>query len=281
MVRALLVCFALAAPCAVGTAASAQPVAGAESARAAKAASQTQRDSVYRLYRAYFLREPSAAELTYWADRYANGNATLASISDFFARSNEFKNRYGSLTNAQFVDLVYQNVLGRPADAAGRAHWIAQLDKGQSRGSVMIGFSESGEFVKATGTTSPNASPWSSEQLAGITAVNGARNGQGLGSLSANAQAMVKAQRWAEHMAATGVLEHTGGGTNLDPSGISGWCGLAENVGYGATIESVEVAFMNSAIHRRNTLGSWTQVGIGVAHRGPYVYITQIFFRPC
>jgi hypothetical protein len=42
---------------------------------------------------------------------------------------------------------VYRNVLGRDADAAGRAHWLEQLRRGMSRGGVMVQFSESPEFI--------------------------------------------------------------------------------------------------------------------------------------
>jgi hypothetical protein len=59
---------------------------------------------------------------------------------------------YGSLTDARFVELVYSNVLGRVADAGGSGHWQAQLAAGLSRGQMMIGFSQSGELVLATGT---------------------------------------------------------------------------------------------------------------------------------
>ncbi len=256
-------------------------------AAATKAATRAQEDSVFRLYRAYFLRDPKPAEVAYWANRYSSGAALLGSISEFFARSSEFKNRYGALTNAQFVDLVYKNVLGRAADTGGRAHWIAQLDRGQSRGSVMIGFSESSEFVRATGTSSPSTgggssvSPWSSDQTSAMAAVNSSRQSQGKGALKAHAQAMAKAQAWAERMARTGVLEHTGGGSNVDPSGITGWCQIGENVGWGSSISSIQAEFMGSAIHRGNMLGDFTHVGVGVATKNGKIYIIQIFVKAC
>ena len=42
--------------------------------------------------------------------------------------------------------LVYQNVLGREPDAAGQAHWVGQLQRGLSRGALMLQFSESAEY---------------------------------------------------------------------------------------------------------------------------------------
>ena len=42
------------------------------------------------------------------------------------------RTRYGSLTNRQFVETVYLNVLGRPGDAGGNAnYWTGQLYWGQ------------------------------------------------------------------------------------------------------------------------------------------------------
>ncbi len=110
-------------------------------------------DPVTRLYQAYFLRTPDPGGLTYWIGQRRGGRG-LRSISDFFARSAEFTNRYGTLTNAAFVDLIYQNILGRPGDAGGVAFWNAELDSGRrSRGLVMIGFSESSEYGAKTADT--------------------------------------------------------------------------------------------------------------------------------
>jgi hypothetical protein len=103
--------------------------------------------SVTRLYQAYFLRTPDYGGLDYWLDRRAAGTG-INTISNSFAGSSEFSRRYGSLSNAAFVDLVYDNVLGRSPDAAGRSYWIDRLAKGTSRGQVMANFSQSSEFTR-------------------------------------------------------------------------------------------------------------------------------------
>jgi len=102
-----------------------------------------------RLYLASFGRPADTSGLRYWVGKKFAG-ATLASIATTFTQSSEFVRRYGSLGSGAFVDLVYQNVLGRGPDAAGRRHWVAKLDAGASRGSVMVAFSESSEFVRKT-----------------------------------------------------------------------------------------------------------------------------------
>ncbi len=109
-----------------------------------------------RLYRAYFLRDPDPAGFGYWQSLRAGG-ATLADISAAFASSGEFVTQYGQLSNEQFVELIYQNVLGRSADQAGRAYWVGRLASGTSRGEVMTGFSESSEYVVQTGTPAPTS----------------------------------------------------------------------------------------------------------------------------
>ncbi|MEO6629124.1 MAG: DUF4214 domain-containing protein [Aquihabitans sp.] len=121
---------------------------------AAPEATLQQKDSIFRLYQAYFLRAPDAGGWTHWANTYVKGGS-LAKISNVFAGSSEFKNRYGDLSNAGFVDLIYKNVFYRQADPPGSRYWTSVLDGGRSRGLVMIGFSESPEFIKLTATLPP------------------------------------------------------------------------------------------------------------------------------
>lgn len=103
-------------------------------------------DSVARLYWAYFGRVPDASGLDYWISVRRSGTS-LSVISSRFAASAEFRATYGSLSNRQFVELVYANVLGRPGEGSGVDFWTGQLDGGQrSRGAVMTGFSESTEY---------------------------------------------------------------------------------------------------------------------------------------
>ena len=103
-----------------------------------------------RSYRAYFLRDPDKSGLDYWFAK-VNAGWSTARVSEYFAASTEFTNRYGSLDNTAFVDLIYQNVLGRPADPDGKAYWVNQLDTaGKTRGQVMVGYSDSNEYKTVT-----------------------------------------------------------------------------------------------------------------------------------
>ena len=105
-------------------------------------------ERMVRLYSAYFQRLPDFGGYGYWVRGLRSGRS-LKSVSDTFAASSEFRNRYGSLSNAAFVDLVYPNDLGRNPDAAGRRYWVGKLDRrSMSRGSVMLNFSESSENIR-------------------------------------------------------------------------------------------------------------------------------------
>lgn len=105
-----------------------------------------QAQAVYRLYQATLDRAPDAAGQLGWTMQLADGTASLQQVAAGFVGSPEFLKVYGALANSDFVELLYQNVLGRPADAAGLAGWTSQLQAGVTRGQVVLGFSESREF---------------------------------------------------------------------------------------------------------------------------------------
>ncbi|MEM7275186.1 MAG: DUF4214 domain-containing protein [Actinomycetota bacterium] len=107
---------------------------------------------VWRLYQAFFLRQPDGDGFDYWI-KTRNGGATLADIAYQFAQGPEFQARYGSLTHAEFVDLVYRNVLCRTPDEGGRNYWTAKLENGSlTRWDMVINFAELREYLNRTGT---------------------------------------------------------------------------------------------------------------------------------
>jgi len=111
--------------------------------------------SIYRLYRAYFLREPDVEGFNYWLWTYASGSP-ITDISQNFTRSAEFQSDYGNVSDRDFITLVYRNVLDRAPDEAGYAYWVDQMqNRGMSRGVLMINFSDSAEFRSNTATGVP------------------------------------------------------------------------------------------------------------------------------
>jgi methionine-rich copper-binding protein CopC len=99
----------------------------------------------YRLYQAAFDRTPDTAGLSDWI-RGMDTGMSLRTVASGFIGSAEFQGLYGANpSNTQFVDLLYANVLNRPADAAGYDYWLGQMQGGMTRELVLIGFSESAE----------------------------------------------------------------------------------------------------------------------------------------
>ncbi len=100
---------------------------------------------VARLYYSALGRAPDAAGLTSWTNALEFGGQSLTDEANGFMASPEFQSKYGSLSNGDFVSLLYNNVLGRSPDAAGLNGWTGALNAGATRASVLIGFSESPE----------------------------------------------------------------------------------------------------------------------------------------
>lgn len=104
------------------------------------------------LYYTALGRIPDASGLQYWVSQYQAG-ATLASISNGFVESAEFKNTYGSsIGNGEFLNLLYRNVFHREPDAEGKSWWLNRMESaGLSRAEVVVGFSSSPEQLAAQG----------------------------------------------------------------------------------------------------------------------------------
>jgi hypothetical protein len=135
LARALLVAAVLATSFGLGT----------PSAEALRSPNGPDSISVYRLYRAAFLREPDTNGLHHWYEAQLGG-ASLQTIASYFASSPEFVSRYGQLDDRAFVHQVYRNVFGREPDA-GAEHWVQQLERGRlGRGGVLLGLADSAEL---------------------------------------------------------------------------------------------------------------------------------------
>lgn len=117
-------------------------------------------DSIVRLYAAAFGRNPDAGGFRFWFREYRAGRWSLPAMASFFASSPEFEQRYGAPTDAEYVDQLYRNALGRGSDAGGRAYWIDRMAAGSSRGDVLLMFAESPENIERTGTATPILGPF-------------------------------------------------------------------------------------------------------------------------
>ena len=112
---------------------------------------------MFRLYNAAFARFPDASGLEYWINQYSSGVDDSRAVASSFLVSAEFQQRYGdNVSNAEYVETLYVNVLGRDYDQDGYNYWLGNLNSGkETRYELLLGFAESAEnktlFTEMTG----------------------------------------------------------------------------------------------------------------------------------
>jgi len=107
-------------------------------------------NQVFRLYQSALDRTPDPAGHAAWSERIASGELTILEVADSFVRSPEFTQTYANLSNSEFVELLYNNVLDRASDPTGLARWTQDLEQGATRAELLKGFSQSPEFINST-----------------------------------------------------------------------------------------------------------------------------------
>jgi len=101
----------------------------------------------YRIYKAAFNREPDLPGMGYWISRM-DQQLDVMELAQRFVDSQEFQSTYGTKpSNAEFMNKIYQNVLGRAPDAAGYNWWVNKMNTDSSKtfAKVLADFSESTE----------------------------------------------------------------------------------------------------------------------------------------
>lgn len=93
---------------------------------------------VQELYIGYLGRAADKAGLDFWVKAIENGTSTLESVALGFTLSAEYKAAYEGLTTSQLVAKVYQNVLGRAADADGLGFWVGEINKGVIKADTLV-----------------------------------------------------------------------------------------------------------------------------------------------
>lgn len=99
---------------------------------------------VLSLYQAALNRAPDVDGLNYWVDQYISGKSFL-DISQGFVNSTEFSTLFSINSPEDYVDTLYQNILGREGEAGGISFWLDNLSNGDSFEQVLLGFSDSAE----------------------------------------------------------------------------------------------------------------------------------------
>ncbi|SMX50436.1 DUF4214 domain-containing protein [Maliponia aquimaris] len=112
-------------------------------------------EQVFRMYQTAFDRLPNRGGHSAWTEALLAGTVVMEGVARAFIGSPEFTALNGVLTNTQFVELMYANALDRAPTATELSTWVSQLDGNTvSRAQVMIGVSESPEFVENTSAVS-------------------------------------------------------------------------------------------------------------------------------
>ncbi len=97
---------------------------------------------VVSLYQAALDREPDGDGLNYWVNNYTDG-FDMRDVSQSFVDSSEFSARFSVESNVDYLETLYQNVLGRSGDEGGVAYWLSDLENGHSYAEVLLSFSDS------------------------------------------------------------------------------------------------------------------------------------------
>ncbi len=85
---------------------------------------------VQELYVGYLGRAADQEGLDFWTKAITDGTSTIESVAQGFTLSNEYTTQYDGLNTNDLVGKVYENVLGRTADADGLAFWAGEITSG-------------------------------------------------------------------------------------------------------------------------------------------------------
>jgi hypothetical protein len=97
---------------------------------------------IYRLYETAFARVPDLDAASFWSSVLGRGD-TIGQVAQAVSGSTEFQAAYGGMSISDFVTAMYRNALHHAPDAAGLQYWSAAIQGGESRASVIVGFSDS------------------------------------------------------------------------------------------------------------------------------------------
>ena len=103
------------------------------------------RDFVERNYQLILGRVSDEAGLLSWCRAVSTGEAGAGLLVQQFMNSQEFQNAKPS--NSQIIEILYQVMLGRASDAAGKQAWLDWMDMGLTKDAIINGFNESQEFI--------------------------------------------------------------------------------------------------------------------------------------
>ena len=101
---------------------------------------------VARIYTKALGRTAEPGGLNYWTNEIRTGKRTPVQVAEEFFFAPEFTNK--KLNNTEYVKVLYRTFMGREYDKGGLDYWVARLNKGESRKSVLESFAGCEEFKK-------------------------------------------------------------------------------------------------------------------------------------
>ncbi|MGE4335881.1 MAG: DUF4214 domain-containing protein [Pigmentiphaga sp.] len=104
----------------------------------------------YRLYQAALDRAPDPEGLGYWLGALDSGELSPLQLARQLLESEEFIADDGiaaHLSDAEFLDMVYQYLFDRDPDADGERYWLEQMDAGVEQATVLLAIAESPETL--------------------------------------------------------------------------------------------------------------------------------------
>ncbi|WP_395005630.1 DUF4214 domain-containing protein, partial [Undibacterium sp.] len=109
----------------------------------AKSAPQANVQRLIELYVAFFNRVPDADGLAYWISEMASGKSISQIAEVFYDAGVHFSHLTGfsaTMSNTDFINVVYKNVLGRSdgADPGGLSYWNAELVSGKANRGTLV-----------------------------------------------------------------------------------------------------------------------------------------------
>lgn len=110
-----------------------------------------------RLYQGLLDRSADQGGAEYWLNAVDSGYSDVG-VADSMMQSQEYIAKYGTQTNTEFVQQLYENALNREAEQSGLNFWVNALDNGASRGQVAVAVVDS---------------PEGAEKIANVVLVNG------------------------------------------------------------------------------------------------------------
>ncbi len=120
---------------------------------------------VYRLYQASFARSADTAGVSFHLNDIENNGLSFYQVANNFLNSPEFRQTYNlgnEITNDQYIELLYQNVLGRTAEEFEKEYYSDRFTREETDALFMdqtmalIGFSESPENIELVGSQIEN-----------------------------------------------------------------------------------------------------------------------------